>query len=161
MKALATRLTGSASVAEDVFQEAALRVWRWKLGAGAADNLRAYFARAVTNLSFDTRRRRQNARATDAQKLALASSGHDGPAQGLPDGLEHHLRQAIRQLSPQQREAIVLRYFQGLDFDTMAGVLGCSPPTARSHVSKAVAALRKTLRSLPSFQRFCEGEDKP
>ena len=90
MKGLATRLTGSSSAAEDVFQEAALRVWRRRPDLGAVRDVRAYFARAVTNLSFDMHRSRRRERQAGSARLQSAgATGPDAHA-GLPDGQRNH-----------------------------------------------------------------------
>jgi RNA polymerase sigma-70 factor (ECF subfamily) len=52
---------------------------------------------------------------------------------------------AIRVLSPSQRAMVVLHYQRGLTVDECAAILGCRPGTARSHLGRAVAKLRKEL----------------
>ncbi|MBN2589645.1 MAG: sigma-70 family RNA polymerase sigma factor [Sedimentisphaerales bacterium] len=58
------------------------------------------------------------------------------------------LRKAISQLSERQSSAIVLRYFEQKDYDTIAGKLKCTNAGARSHVSKAIANLKNKLSHL-------------
>ncbi len=55
------------------------------------------------------------------------------------------VRRAISRLPENQGRAIVMRYLEQKDYADIATLLGCSIPTARSHVSKAVAALRSKL----------------
>ena len=47
--------------------------------------------------------------------------------------------------SPLQRAAVVLRFYDDLDFSAIAGILGCPEATARSHVHRALTRLRSTL----------------
>ena len=48
-------------------------------------------------------------------------------------------------LPPLQRAAVVLRFYDDLDFSAIAGILGCPEATARSHVHRALTRLRSTL----------------
>lgn len=48
-------------------------------------------------------------------------------------------------LPPNQRAAVVLRFYEDLSFAEIARVLGCREATARSHVHRALAALRLRL----------------
>jgi RNA polymerase sigma-70 factor (ECF subfamily) len=58
------------------------------------------------------------------------------------------LRQAIARLSPQQAQAILLRLVEGLTYDDVAAALGCTNATARVHVQRGRANLRKELPDL-------------
>ena len=64
-----------------------------------------------------------------------------------PDRTELHraVRRAIAGLPEKQGRAVVMRYLEQRDYEAIAVSLGCSEATARSHVSKAVAALRSQL----------------
>jgi RNA polymerase sigma factor (sigma-70 family) len=55
------------------------------------------------------------------------------------------VRQAVAQLPAKQSKAIVMRYFQQQDYSDIALQLKCTQAGARSHVSKAIAALRGKL----------------
>lgn len=55
------------------------------------------------------------------------------------------VRRTISGLPDQQGRAVVMRYFEQKDYSTIADGLGCSEAAARSHVSKAVATLRRKL----------------
>lgn len=55
------------------------------------------------------------------------------------------LEAALAQLTPQQRAAVVLRYYQDLPDRQVAEVLGCPVGTARSHAARGVARLRRLL----------------
>ena len=45
----------------------------------------------------------------------------------------------------EQRAAVVLRFYEDLDYPEIAGVLGCSETTARSHIHRALRRLHTTL----------------
>jgi RNA polymerase sigma factor (sigma-70 family) len=52
---------------------------------------------------------------------------------------------ALATLSPRQRAAIVLRFYEDLPDDEIAQVLGCRPATVRTTVHRGLAALRKEI----------------
>jgi len=58
------------------------------------------------------------------------------------------VRRAISQLPNKQAKAIVMRYFQQKDYQTIAENLTCTEAGARSHVSKAVVTLKSKLATL-------------
>jgi len=58
------------------------------------------------------------------------------------------VRKAISQLPDRQGQAIVMRYLEQQDYEAIAGNLRCTQAGARSHVSKALAALKDKLATL-------------
>ena len=57
-------------------------------------------------------------------------------------GIDPWMLAALRSLPPRQRTALVLRYVDDLDLRGIAAAMGCSVGTAKSHVSRGLAALR-------------------
>jgi len=74
-------------------------------------------------------------------------AGSEEPLEGVAEA--HQTRSAVmnalRQLSPKLREAIILRYFDGLSYREMADVLDCPQKTAESRVRLAHEALHSLL----------------
>jgi RNA polymerase sigma factor (sigma-70 family) len=58
------------------------------------------------------------------------------------------VRKEIAKLPEQQSQAVVMRYIEQNDYEVIADKLDCTEDTARSHVSKAIASLRKNLEYL-------------
>ena len=56
-----------------------------------------------------------------------------------------HIETAIMALPPRQREAFLLRYWEELDVAETAAVMGCSEGSVKTHCSRAIQALSKTL----------------
>ncbi|MEV6156344.1 SigE family RNA polymerase sigma factor [Nonomuraea sp. NPDC052129] len=63
----------------------------------------------------------------------------------LPSGIEQDLWQALAGLPRKQRAVLVLRYYEDLADEEIAGVLGISRGTVRSHASLGLAKLRSTV----------------
>lgn len=62
------------------------------------------------------------------------------------------VRRAVAELPTQQSQAIVMRYLEEQDYETIAEKLNCSQAGARSHVSKAIAALKTRLVMLVEWE---------
>ena len=160
MTSLAKKLTGSSATAEDVFQEAALRVWKRMPDLDPAIDLRAYLARVVTNLCADARRRRGREAKLSLSDMADLPAASPYTDEVLLRDLMAELRRSLDCLSEQQRAALVLRYFEGLDYRRVAQLLGCRESTARSHVSAAKDALKRKLRFVQAFRDLSLREER-
>lgn len=80
---------------------------------------------------------------------AEPSSDCQSPEQAAETGQVLTLiRGAVGKLSPQQRIAFDLRYSKHLDIAEIARMMGSSESTVKTHVSRALAKLRKELRSI-------------
>jgi len=145
----ATVLTGDGHTAADLVQEVLLRAHvRWtRIGLMARPDL--YLRRMVTNEHLSWRRRWhvRTVRPTDDAALAARIDPQRDHAEHVveDDAMWRHLAA----LPPRQRAVLVLRYYEGLDDTEIAGVLGTSAATVRSHASRALATLRRTDLTLP------------
>lgn len=139
---LAYLLTGDRAVAEDLAQDAFVRV-AGRLGhlrdAGAFE---AYLRRTVVNMAKNHFRRRSLERSFLARSSPTRAV--DSPEAGVVG--RHAVMGALGRLPPRQRAAIVLRFYEDLPEDRIADMLGCRPGTARSLVSRGVQALRAELQ---------------
>ena len=133
-------LTGDAHEAEDLVQSALLKVYRrWHAVHGSPD---AYVRRAIVNEHNSSWRR--PARRREVADSDLVSFTNPAARPDAHD--DHELRGRIAALPKQQRAVIVLRYFEDLTEAQTAEVLGCSVGTVKSHTSRALAALRVTMK---------------
>ena len=137
---LAYLLTGDRELAEDLAQEAFVRVARRLTGLRNADSVRWYLRRTVVNL-VNSHLRRQ--RVERAYMPALASSVAGLSATDVVT--KQVVRDAIAQLSARQRAVVVLRYYQDLTDQQIASVLGCPVGTVKSALHRAAAILRQNL----------------
>jgi RNA polymerase sigma-70 factor (sigma-E family) len=135
---LAYLLTGDRATAEDVAQDAFLRVAA-RIGALRDDAaFGAYLHRAVVNGVRNRARRlsleRRHARTPE-------SAPYD-----LPDvGTRDELWLALQRLPHRQRAALVLRFYLDLSEAETADRLGCRAGTVKSSVARGLAALRSSL----------------
>jgi RNA polymerase sigma-70 factor (ECF subfamily) len=138
------RILGDQHDAQDACQDALLRAHR-AFGRLAPDsNCRAWLYRIATNSARDVARRRARGRArtADLDLDTLPAGAALAPDQG--DAIRAVTR-AVDALPPRQRAALVLRQFQGLTYEEIAGTLGGNAAAARANVYQALKKLRATL----------------
>jgi RNA polymerase sigma-70 factor (sigma-E family) len=141
---LAYLLTRDHALAEDLVQEAFVRL------AGRLVHLRdpgafdAYLRRTVVNLSNSHFRRRKVERAYLQRARGEMGTGTEGSEGSHDDG--EALWRALGRLPGRQRAAIVLRFYEDLPERRVAEILNCRPGTVKSLVSRGLGTLRNEIR---------------
>lgn len=133
-------LTGDRYLAEDVLSDALLTAAaRWRRISTMAHP--TAFVRRIVVTTFLSDRRRAARRRTDptSDQAVLDRPGDDASAATAD---RDEVDRLLARLPPQQRAAIVLRYLYDLPDDQIADALGCTPATARSHLSHGRTLLR-------------------
>jgi RNA polymerase sigma-70 factor (sigma-E family) len=130
-------LTGNRADAEDLVQAALAKTYlAWdKINDHAA--LDAYVRRAMVNthISWWRHRKLDEYPTDELPDLAVADHARDSD-------LAEVVRRALNRLPARMRAAVMLRYFEDMTEPEIAALLGVSPGTVKSTVSRAVAKLR-------------------
>lgn len=141
----AARFFGSAEDAQDIAQEAFVRLWEQRARLDPAHSIRAYLYQIARNLAINETRRRETFGRIAARQVEPAPRSPT-PATDLDEAeLRAVVRDAIDALSPRRREAFVLAHLQGLAYKEAAEVMEISPQTVANQISAALADLRGTL----------------
>ena len=149
-------LSGSRAQAEDLVQEVFTRMYpRWEETARRPGSLHGYVRRAVTNEHLSWRRRWATRSLLLADDLTVHEPPPTGPGPAPGAAPDEALWRCLQSLPARQRAAVVLRYYEGLTDDEIAGTLDCRPGTVRSLVSRGLAA----LRGMDDVTRAWEGSD--
>ena len=140
---LAGRLVGNPVDAEDVVQEAMLRVWtnapRWRPEAG----FKTWFYRVVVNLALDWRRRKPMRPLSDAGDPV--DPRPDPQAALARNETANLVAAAIAELPERQRVALVLAYHEGIGNAEAAALLGVSVGAVEGLLVRARRTLRERL----------------
>lgn len=138
---IAALLVDERAAAEDVVQEAYLRVFRSRTRLEDPDKTLAFLRTAVVNGARSALRKRAVFRRYRAQ-LVTEDHAPDDNGRGMDRMV---LAQALAELPRRQREAVVLRYYADFSESRTAEVMGCSPGTVKSYCSRGVSKLSALL----------------
>lgn len=155
---LAYRMLGDRDLAADATQEAFLSAYR-AIDGFRGGSFRAWILRIVSNACYDHLRHKQRrpTASLDAlyavpEEYPVAPSVGDGPEdQVLRKELWETVGAGLLTLPPDQREAVILRDIQGLDYAEIAQVTRASLGTVKSRISRGRARLRDYLRQYPEL----------
>ena len=131
------RSLGDHDLAQDVFQETFLRAFRAHKRLPPEANYRAWLYRIASNACHDARRQRARSPLPLDESVA-APERSDGTTRALVGAVAAF----VRSLPARQRQTLVLRKFQGMDYEEIASVLGCSAETARANVYQGLRKVR-------------------
>ena len=139
---LARWFVDDRTAAEDLVQEAFLRLARNQHRINDPDRAAAYLRSIVINLARDHNRR------------GLVSLRHRPPAEVDDRSAEDHAAdgesrreviEALRGLPRRQRDCVVLRYYVELPVAEIAGTLGLSPNSVKTHLRRGLRSLKAEL----------------
>ena len=132
-------VTGSQHAAEDAVQEAlASACAKWDR-VSRTDDPESYVRRMVVNAHISGWRRTRR-----ESPVEVVRDTADADPSASVDTSDAVWR-VCEALPRQQRAAVVLRFYEDLDYPEIARILGLAEPTVRSHVHRALAALRTEL----------------
>ncbi|RIK99944.1 MAG: hypothetical protein DCC71_19705 [Proteobacteria bacterium] len=134
------RVAGDRDDADDLLQETWIRVARGARTFDAARRVRPWLYGIAANLARDLHRRRAvRSRASQDGRSAAATAR--APAFRPLDRID--IRARLARLPDRLREALVLRFYEGLDEAEMAEALGIPKGTVKSRVHGAIRELRR------------------
>jgi len=143
---LARRILRNSAEAEDVAQEAFIRVWthapRWQPVA----QFRTWLTRVVVNLCLDRKRRAPWVELEAAGEIVDPTPGADDKAE--TDERSRQLAAAIDKLPARQRSAIILTYSEGMSNAQAAEILDTSVSAIETLLVRGKQNLRRTLGDL-------------
>ncbi|KAE9630188.1 RNA polymerase sigma factor [Parasedimentitalea maritima] len=143
---VAMRVLGNRAEAEDVTQEAMMRLWRmapnWQPGQA---QLSTWLYRVVMNLCIDLKRR-QRGGYVDLDTVPEPEDTARSAAEQIQDGARHDaLQAALMQLPERQRQAVVLRHIEELANPEIAGIMDISVEAVESLTARGKRALAAVL----------------
>ena len=151
MIGIVARIVRDPEDAADVFQDVLALIWAKLERIDRHPNPHAYIIRICITRSYDALRKRARRRRREIRLESIQAK--IWPARSLGYIKEEGdrvtaIREAIAMLPPNQGQAVLLRIMEDSPYHVIAGILGCSEATARSHFSKGKARLVKLLGEL-------------
>jgi RNA polymerase sigma-70 factor (ECF subfamily) len=151
---LCYRFTGHRHEAEDLTQEVFLRLYR-TLGSfqSAQGAFTTWMTSLTRNLLIDHYRRTKRDRITDSMEDAPQVESKPAPGR-LPDQaaldseLSDQVQRALAKVSPELREAVILRDLQGFEYKEIQKVLGVPEGTMKSRINRGRIELAKRLEEM-------------
>ncbi len=142
LRAFAISLTGNYHFAEDLVQETLLKAWAHRDRFEPGTNLRAWLFTILRNTYFsEFRKRRREVQDVDGEKAAqLATPPEQHGHLDLAD-----FRAAMKQLSSDQCEALLLVGAEGFSYEEAAEITGCAVGTVKSRVNRARVRLAEVM----------------
>lgn len=149
---LCYRFTGNRTESEDLSQEVFLRIYR-TLGSyrSAHGGFTTWMASLTRNLLIDHYRRTKRDRLTDSLDDAMPvvenkeSSARRPDQQALLGELGEQIQSALQKISPELREAVILRDLQGLEYEEIRQVLQVPEGTVKSRINRGRIELARLL----------------
>jgi RNA polymerase sigma-70 factor (ECF subfamily) len=144
---LALRFLGRREAAEDICQDAFVRVFERAGSYQPTAQFTTWLYRIVANLCWDHRRRaRREPLSLDSESSGANASEASAPVERRER--QQRIRQAVAELPDRQRLALVLHRFQGLGHKEIAAATGWSTSAVESCLVRAYGRLRELLADL-------------
>jgi len=144
LRAFARTLTGDATAADDLAQDAMMKAWDARASFQMGTNMKAWTFMILRNQFYSEKRRSWRQSQLDQEAAERTLVAIDDPA--APVALDE-LRQGLGMLPPEQREALILVGAGGFAYEEAAEICGCAVGTVKSRVSRARRALQVILES--------------
>jgi len=146
---IALRYSGDPAAAMDIAQESFLKV----LGAirefRAEAGFESWLYRIVVNTCLDYQRRGRRMMPCLGDLIEAVSAHSETVLHRLMrTEVEDSVQRIIARLSPEQRMVVVLRYTEGLSYEEIGRILGCSAGTVASRLNRAHKTLERRLSHL-------------
>jgi RNA polymerase sigma-70 factor (ECF subfamily) len=147
VQAMARRILGSMEQAEDVTQEVFVKLWEQpERFDPARGSLRSFLlsiahGRAIDIVRSNTARRNREARSA----TEVATSAYDIERHAWDLHVSDRVRQAVVDLTPEQRQAIQMAYFDGYTYREVAHQLGAPEGTIKARIRSGLTHLRRAL----------------
>lgn len=137
-------MTGNGEDAEDLVQEAMLRLWKRRDSLDASDNIKALLYMILRNAFYDDRRRQQR---HPSVELSEGVAGFEERGVETLDEMAL-IRNIVEHLPPLQRQLFRMKEIEGYDAGEIMQITGCTADNLRKNLSRARLKIRDTYMKL-------------
>jgi RNA polymerase sigma factor (sigma-70 family) len=144
------KLSGNQDVAEDCIQDLFLKLWKNRQRLKQVEHIKSYLLRSLRNHLHDSLELSQNNTTsienTDENIFQVEYSPEDFLINSqVSEETRNRVIEALNQLTPRQREAIYLRYFEEMDFETIAHVMEMNIQSVRNTIFRGMQVMRDLM----------------
>ena len=159
---LALRMTGNPEDGADLAQEAFLKAWRSLPSFQEESSFSTWLYKLTSNLCIDFLRKEKR-RKVAVTTISLDDDEDDSPPMEVPDHrftpeaeverreLRAAMSQALKVMSEEHRQILILREVEGLSYTEIAELLGVEEGTVKSRLARARISLRNILQKDGNF----------
>ncbi len=137
--------TFNRELGKDLLQETFLKVWEYMQKGQQIDNMRAFLYRIANNLIIDHVRKHKEMSLEALQEAGFDPTGEN--ENSVTANLEEQrILSVIGELSPENKELIIMRFIDGLKPQEIGELLGLAPNTVSVKIHRALKDLKSLLR---------------
>src|SRR5262245_46028790 len=146
MLALAQRIVGRGAEAEDVIHDVFVEAWRHSADYDATrGSVKSWLLLRTRSRSLDVQKSARVSKQVQSLDDAWLAELGDPAGEGAASPDRQRVRKVLVALPPEQREVLLLGYFEGLSSSEIAARVGVPIGTVKSRVAAALGALRGAL----------------
>lgn len=149
------KLAGNENLVKDAIQDLFLKLWKNRSNLKPVEVLKPYLFKSLRNHLIDSlelTKARIPIENDFEHPFEIAYSAEDFVIhEQVTEDVKQQVIQALNKLMPRQREALYLRYFEELDFETIAAVMDINVQSVRNTLHRGISALRELILIQPFF----------
>jgi RNA polymerase sigma-70 factor (ECF subfamily) len=145
---IALRFSGDQALAMDIAQDTFLKLYSSIADFRGDSQFSTWVYRLVVNSCLDHKRRSWRMIPIADELLAVMRAPGDALNAVIRTETSERVQRAVEKLPEEQRIVVVLRYTEGLAYEQIAEVIGCSMGTVASRLNRAHRALERRLANL-------------
>lgn len=149
------KLTGEPDLAEDAVQELFFKIWKKRETLERTTSTRSYIYTAYRRLLIDKINLQNRNITLDIPENLTEKSVQELIIHGEVSSEKIvSIKKGIEKLPPRQKEIILLRFYNGLDYQEIAEILDINYQSVRNSIHKALTAIRKSVTIILVFLFF-------
>ena len=137
-------MVGHKENAEDLTQETFLKLYKNAAAIDPENNFKNWLYKIATNTVYDWLRKKRKSMEMfiiDDEKSGFETIDEDSPYLHIEDGKD--LEAALNKIKPNYRRALLLFYYEGMNYEEIANIMEVPLNTAKTHLRRAKEALKK------------------
>jgi RNA polymerase sigma-70 factor (ECF subfamily) len=146
---VAVRMTRNTEDAKEVCQETIIKVYKYLKNFRLGENFRNWILKILVNCSYDfLRKKKKSTEIIESQRHMGQPRGSAVEEKFLQSEIREKIQFCLQDLTPKEKSAFLLRDQEGYSIQETSEVLGCSPGSLRTHLSRARRKIRRRFQKI-------------